>query len=81
MYNRSFTNYVDKVLVFFFDHQPTPPPVDIGEGIPLHTVILPDWTLEKWNLSSFTFQSFQGLIGTQNKKNFWIPARDSWGTH
>ena len=23
-----------------------------------HTVILPDWTLEKWALSSFTFQSF-----------------------
>ena len=24
----------------------------------LHTVILPDWTVEKWALSSFAFQSF-----------------------
>ena len=24
----------------------------------LHTVILPDWTLEKWSLSSFAFKSF-----------------------
>ena len=24
----------------------------------IHTVILQDWTLEKWALSSFTFQSF-----------------------
>ena len=47
----------------------------------LLTVILPDWTLEKWALSSFTFQSFYGLSGTQNKKNFWIPERDSWGLH
>ena len=48
---------------------------------PFHTVILPDWTLEKWALSSFTFQSFLGLISTQNKNNFWIPAKDSWGPH
>ena len=47
----------------------------------VHTVILPDWILEKWALSSFTIQSFYGLIGTQNKKKFWIPARDSWGPH
>ena len=25
---------------------------------PTHTLTLPDWTLEKWALSSFTFQSF-----------------------
>ena len=27
-------------------------------SFPAHTVILPDWTLEKWALSIFTFQSF-----------------------
>ena len=32
-----------------------------------HTVILPDWTLKKGGLSNFSFQSFQGFIGTQNK--------------
>ena len=35
-----------------------------------HTVILSDWTLEKRALSSSTFQSFYGLIGTQN--NFFL---------
>ena len=44
----------------------------------IHTVILPDWALKKWGLSNFAFQSFQGFIGTQNKKNSLIPVRDSW---
>ena len=35
-----------------------------------HTVILPDYTLEKRALSCFKFQRFWQLIGTQNKKNF-----------
>ena len=40
-----------------------------------HTVILPDWTLKKWGLSNFP------LIGTQDKKIFWIPVRNFWGPH
>ena len=43
------------------------------------TVILPDWTLEKWALSSFIFQSLLEVIGTQNKKNYRILVRDSGG--
>ena len=43
-----------------------------------HTVILPDWTLKKWALSSFAFQFFQGFIETPNKKIFLNPVRDFW---
>ena len=32
-----------------------------------NTVILPDWTLEKWGHFNFA-------IGTQCKKNFWNPV-------
>ena len=37
---------------------------------PFHTVILPDH-------SNFAFQHCQEFIGTQNKKNFSVSARDS----
>ena len=43
----------------------------------VHTVILPDRTFKKWGLSNFASQSFQGFIGTQNKKKFSIPVRGS----
>ena len=39
-----------------------------------HTVISSDGTLEKRKLSNFAFQQF---MGTQNKKHFSDPARDS----
>ena len=29
----------------------------------------------------FAFQHCLGFIGTLSKKNFWNPARDSWGPH
>ena len=34
----------------------------------IDTVILSDRTLKKWTLFSYAFQSFQEIIGTQNKK-------------
>ena len=37
-----------------------------------HTVTLADWTFKKWDLSNFDFQSFLGLIETQNKKIFYF---------
>ena len=43
----------------------------------VHTVVLPGSTLEKWGLSNFAFQSFQGFIGTLKKKKISIPLRDS----
>ena len=46
-----------------------------------HTVILLDWTLRKWALSSFAFQSFYGFIGTRNTKKSSIPVKDSWWPH
>ena len=41
----------------------------------LHTVILPDWTLKRWSLSSFAFKSFEIWIGT--KPNFSIFCEES----
>ena len=46
-----------------------------------HTIILPDWTLKKRALSNFAFQHCKEFIGTQCKKNFSDPPRDSWGLH
>ena len=37
-----------------------------------HAVILSDWTLKKWGLSNFTFQSFQGFIDPKTKIIFQL---------
>ena len=46
-----------------------------------HTVILPDWTLQKRALSSFAFQHCKEFIGTQCKEIFSDLPKDSWGLH
>ena len=57
--------------------------LDLCSEKPIHTVILPDWTLKKWDHSNFAFQhcNARNSLAPKIKKNFWNPVRDSWGPH
>ena len=71
----SHNGWVFKVIqavsvVIWMDSEQISPVISPHINIPLHTVILSDWTFKKWAHFSFAFQSFQGFIGTLKKKIF-----------
>ena len=77
------TKYQKLIEKYFLDFDTYTCPIYfiLFRPVHFHTVILQYWNIEKRTLSNFAFQHCQGLIGTLSKKNFWNPARDSWGLH